>query len=78
METGSTQSSQELLSIGPAARLVGVAVETLRRYEREGRISATRTAGGERRFRVADLHALLDEFAAQAKPSTSTPTEKAS
>lgn len=43
------------LPAGDAARELGVAVETLRRWEREGRISAARTAGGHRRFHVDDI-----------------------
>ncbi len=39
-----------LLSIGQAALAIGVSVSTLRRWEREKRISPThKTAGGHRR-----------------------------
>lgn len=38
------------LSIGDAARRLGIEVDTLRRLERDGRIQSRRTEGGHRRF----------------------------
>jgi putative resolvase len=47
-----------LLSIETAAELLGVAVSTMRRWERERRlIPAERTAGGHRRYTVEQLRA---------------------
>lgn len=46
---------EELLTIGDASKLLGVAIETLRRWEKDGKIKAQRTEGGHRRYRVADL-----------------------
>lgn len=40
----------DLLTVGDVARRTGVAVSALHFYEREGLISSTRTAGGQRRF----------------------------
>ena len=46
----------KLISIKEAADVLGVSVQTLRRWEREGKVlPVQRTAGGQRRF---DLHAL--------------------
>jgi len=39
-----------LISIGNAARLAGVTVDTLREWEKAGQIHAQRTAGGHRRY----------------------------
>ena len=44
-----------LLSIGDAARLIGVSPSALRLWERQGLVSPSRTAGGERRYGPADL-----------------------
>ena len=45
----------DLLQIGDAARLKGVSINTLRRWEEDGKILPVRTEGGHRRYRVADL-----------------------
>lgn len=47
--------------IGEAAEILGVRVETLRRWEREGRLATTRTAGGQRRVPTAEVARLLSE-----------------
>ncbi|MDP9300480.1 MAG: TOBE domain-containing protein [Actinomycetota bacterium] len=47
--------------IGEAARLLGVRVETLRRWERDGKISTARTAGGQREVRADEVARLLAE-----------------
>lgn len=60
-------SPDDLLSIGQAAAIAGMSVDTLRRYESEGRIEARRTPGNQRRFRRGDVEALL----------TADPTEAA-
>jgi excisionase family DNA binding protein len=54
------QPVDELLNTKAAADRLGVAVETLRRYELAGRITSTRTPGGHRRFRASDIDALLE------------------
>ncbi len=43
--------STDLLSVGEVARRSGMAASAVRYYEGEGLIAATRTAGGQRRFR---------------------------
>ena len=46
----------KLISIREAAKLLGVSIDTLRRWEREGRaIYVERTAGGQRRYDVEQL-----------------------
>lgn len=47
--------------IGEAAKALGVRVETLRRWEREGRLATTRTAGGQRVLSGAEVARLLKE-----------------
>ena len=44
------------ISIGEAAQLLGVSVSTLRRWDREGKVSSVRTSGNQRRY---DLDGLL-------------------
>ena len=45
--------------IGEAAELLGVRVETLRRWEREGKLTATRTSGGQRMVPATEVARLL-------------------
>ena len=56
MNTKDTESNEaDLVPIGEAARIFGVTVATVRRWEREGKISAQRTPGGQRRFNRAEI-----------------------
>lgn len=52
--------TQDLLSIGEAARRLGVSVNTLRRWDDNGLIRSTRTLGGQRRFLTEDVDRLRD------------------
>jgi len=47
------------LSAGEASRVLGVAVETLRVWERKGLLHPQRTIGGHRRYSREELDALL-------------------
>jgi molybdopterin-binding protein len=52
--------------IGEAAAMLGVRVETLRRWEREGRLATTRTSGGQRLVPAAEVARLLSERSGRA------------
>ncbi|QBC87350.1 MerR family transcriptional regulator [Mycobacterium avium] len=56
-------SSDELISPGEAAALLGVHVDTVKRWERDGRISSLRTPLNHRRYRRGDVEKLLTEAA---------------
>lgn len=47
----------ELLTVGQAARRVGVDPSTIRRWTRSGRLRAIRTPGGDRRIPAGELAA---------------------
>jgi molybdopterin-binding protein len=51
----------EEIRIGAAASILGVSVDTLRRWEKEGRISFGRTSGGQRTVDPKALRELLME-----------------
>lgn len=51
----------ELVRIGAAAAALGVSVDTLRRWERAGRIAFQRGPGGQRFIASSDLADLLRE-----------------
>jgi molybdopterin-binding protein len=57
----------ESYRIGEAAGLLGVRVETLRRWEGEGKIRVTRTEGGQRRVPPEEVARLLAERRDQPK-----------
>ena len=56
------------MSIGQAACVLGVAVVTLRRWDKTGRLTpAWRTPGGHRRYSMDDLNALTGRCVAHRK-----------
>jgi molybdopterin-binding protein len=54
------------LRLGQAAEMLRVSVETLRRWEREGRIHVERSAGGQRLVPLAEVTRLAAERRAEA------------
>lgn len=57
--SSASYSDDALVALGPGAKIVGVSRTTLRKYADEGRLPVFRTPSNQRRFRVADLRALL-------------------
>jgi molybdopterin-binding protein len=49
------------LRVGQAAEMLGVSVETLRRWELEGRVRMARSSGGQRLVDIEDVARLRDE-----------------
>lgn len=60
---------EEGLRIGQAAGLLGVSVDTLRRWEADGVVALERTAGGQRLVPLDEVHRLL---AARRSPQPTT------
>ena len=61
---GMTQDDREVaprLRVGQAAEMLGVSVETLRRWESEGRLRMARSGGGQRLVEIEDVARLRDE-----------------
>ncbi len=50
------------LSIGEAAKLKGVSISTLRRWEAEGKLVPERTANGHRRYELSQLLGIKPEL----------------
>ena len=57
----SSALTDKILTIKDAARSLGVSVDTIRRWEREGKFTATRTTGSQRRFSQLDIE-YLEQF----------------
>ena len=53
-------SDPEWLTLGQAARFLGVAQSTIRKWSDQGRVPAFYTPGGHRRYRRSDLESFLD------------------
>ena len=54
-------SDARMLRIGEAAELLGVGVDTLRRWEADGRLETVRTDGGQRLVALGEVSRLLAE-----------------
>lgn len=55
-----TTETDRMLSIGATAALLGVSVDTVRRWTASGRLTAARTAGNQRRYLLSDVLAMRD------------------
>jgi excisionase family DNA binding protein len=64
-----TAPQPEWLTLGQAAKYLGVAQSTMRKWSDLGRVSAFYTPGGHRRYRRSDLDRFLD----RSGPGTSGP-----
>jgi len=58
--------------IGQAAEAIGVRVETLRRWERDGKLRTTRTSGGQRRVPTEEVARLVGERRAERAPAATS------
>ena len=48
-------NEQKLLSIGKAANILGVHIDTLREWDKEGKLKSIKTPGNHRRYRISDI-----------------------
>lgn len=67
-QTGSLDV-EEMLSIGEAADLIGVSVDTLRRWSKKGRVLTYRSPGGHRYYKRKDLINLFDTKYTRDEPT---------
>ena len=56
-----TEPTDRLVRVGEAGELLGVSVDTLRRWTASGRLRVRRSAGGQRLVSIADIRRLQDE-----------------
>jgi molybdopterin-binding protein len=59
-------SPRTSLRVGQAAEMLQVSIETLRRWESDGRLRMDRSAGGQRKVPIAEVTRLLAERRSQA------------
>ena len=65
-----TRDDSEWLTLGQAARFLGVAQSTIRKWSDNGRVPAFYTPGGHRRYRRSDLETFLDRSGPGGKPKS--------
>jgi excisionase family DNA binding protein len=65
--------ANEWLTLGQAARYLGVAQSTIRKWSDQGRLSAFYTPGGHRRYRLRDLDAFVAGSAGGSSAARSRP-----
>jgi molybdopterin-binding protein len=58
---GGGDAASAQVRIGEAAAMLGVSVESLRRWERDGRLRIVRTSSGQRLVPLAEVRRLLEE-----------------
>ena len=58
----------EWLTLGQAARFLGVAQSTIRKWSDQGRVPAFYTPGGHRRYRRTDLETFLERSGPGGQP----------
>jgi len=63
LDNGASRTS---LRVGQAAEMLQVSIETLRRWEAEGRLQVTRSTGGQRLVPISEVTRLLAERRMQA------------
>ncbi|HVA30977.1 MAG TPA: response regulator [Gaiellaceae bacterium] len=62
------RDDSEWLTLGQAARFLGVAQSTIRKWSDHGRVPAFYTPGGHRRYRRTDLEAFLERSGPGGRP----------
>src|SRR2546425_12772555 len=61
-------SEPDWLTLGQAAKFLGVAQSTIRKWSDQGRVPAFYTPGGHRRYRRRDLELFVDRAGPSGKP----------
>lgn len=62
--------NKPILTIGDAAEILGVSDETLRLWERDGKLSPSYTEGGHRRYQRVDIEKLAGIYVEPSKEKT--------
>ena len=66
---GGSGGDLDWLTLGQAAKYLGVAQSTIRKWTDSGRVPAFKTPGGHRRYRRRDLDAFLEHSGPNDEPS---------
>jgi excisionase family DNA binding protein len=66
----------KLLSIGKTAEILGVHIDTLREWDKEGKLVPVKTFGNHRRYKQSDINTFCG-IAKEDKPQSLIPRTKA-
>src|SRR3954471_8810071 len=69
MPNSRAKPSNASIRVGEAAELLGVSVDTLRRWTASGRLRVRRSAGGQRLVALADVRKLQDDRRKRERPA---------
>ncbi len=58
---------EELISISEAANILGVSIDTLRRWDQSGKLTSTKSEGGHRKYYKSQLELYLNDLFSLAK-----------
>jgi excisionase family DNA binding protein len=64
---GEAMKEQDFLSTYDASKILGVSPETVRSWNRSGRLNATRTAGGMRLFQRDEVEKIAEKRSQESK-----------
>src|SRR2546427_3087913 len=64
-----SQPNKSVVRVGDAAELLGISVDTLRRWTAAGRVRMRRSAGGQRLVALADIRRLQEDRRKRARPT---------
>ena len=66
---------EELISISKAANVLGVSIDTLRRWDQSGKLASTKSEGGHRKYYRSQIELYLNDLFGLAKEWASKGTE---
>ncbi len=69
-------TNKEQISTKVAAKYLGVSEASLKRWETQGVIQATKTRGGHRKFNLGELERVKEYITKGVRPPTLTETER--
>ena len=58
---------EELIPIGEAASILGVSIDTLRRWDQSGKLTSVKSEGGHRKYYKSQVELYLNDLFALAK-----------
>jgi len=62
---------QKMVSIGKAADMLGLHIDTLREWDKEGKLTPVKTFGGHRRYKICDIQQFCGDLVKKEKEAES-------